>query len=96
VRSLSATDPNSTEPGLVITNPPYGIRVGEAAKLRDLYARFGQILRRNRPAWRLSMLSANPRLERELRLPLEEKLRTQNGGIPVRLVMSRVAAAGEP
>jgi hypothetical protein len=35
------------------------------------------------------MLSANVRLEGELRLALEEKLRTQNGGIPVRLLMSR-------
>lgn len=93
VRSLSAIESDLTEGGYVVTNPPYGIRVGEAAKLRDLYARFGQVLRRNRPGWRLSMLSANARLERELRLPLEEKFRTHNGGIPVRLVVSRVAPA---
>jgi hypothetical protein len=36
------------------------------------------------------MLSANLRLERELRLPLEERLRTRNGGIPVRLMVSEV------
>jgi len=95
VRSLSAIDPSSNQSGYVVTNPPYGIRVGEATKLRDLYARFGQILRRNRPGWHLAMLSANPRLERELRLPLEERFRTQNGGIPVRLVTSRVPTAAE-
>jgi hypothetical protein len=39
------------------------------------------------------MLSANPRLERELRLPIQEKLHTQNGGIPVRLLVSRIPSA---
>jgi 23S rRNA G2445 N2-methylase RlmL len=76
--------------GLVATNPPYGIRVGEADRLRDLYARLGQVMRSRCPGWRLAMLSANARLERELRLPLEERVRTRNGGIPVRVVIGRV------
>ena len=31
--------------GHIVTNPPYGVRVGERAKLRGLYARFGEIVR---------------------------------------------------
>ena len=68
------------------------VRVGQAAKLRDLYARFGQALRTNSPRWRLAILSANPRLDAELRLPLKERLKTQNGGIPVRLLTADVPA----
>ena len=94
VRAVSAVDDCGEGDGLVATNPPYGVRVGEAARLRDLYAKLGQVLRARCPGWRVTLLSANTRLDRELRLPLEERVRTRNGGIPVRLVISRVPARG--
>jgi putative N6-adenine-specific DNA methylase len=94
VRAISAIEDCTGGDGLMATNPPYGVRVGEAAGLRDLYARLGQILRAKCPGWRLAMLSANSRLEAELRLPLEERMRTRNGGIPVRLMITRVPAQG--
>ena len=72
--------------GLIATNPPYGLRIGEADRLRNLYAQLGNLLRTKRPGWQLAMLSADKTLERQLKLPLEEKLRTKNGGIPVRVV----------
>jgi putative N6-adenine-specific DNA methylase len=72
--------------GLVATNPPYGVRVGEADRLRDLYAQLGNLLRTKRPDWRLAMFSADRGLERQLHLPLEDRLRTRNGGIAVRVV----------
>jgi putative N6-adenine-specific DNA methylase len=78
--------------GLVATNPPYGVRIGEAGRLRNLYAQLGNLLRARRPAWRLAMLSADKTLERQLRLPLEERLRTKNGGIPVRVVTAPAQA----
>ena len=90
VRAVSAIDDGGAGDGLVATNPPYGVRVGEAARLRDLYAKLGQVLRSRCPGWRFSLLSANTRLEGELRLPLEERIRTRNGGIPVRLMISRI------
>jgi putative N6-adenine-specific DNA methylase len=86
VRAVSAVQPESDRAGLVATNPPYGVRVGDVARLRDLYARFGQVLRTRFGGWRVAILSANPRLDAELRLPLKEITRTRNGGIPVRLV----------
>jgi putative N6-adenine-specific DNA methylase len=90
VRSLSAMEVRESAPGYVATNPPYGVRVGEAMKLRDLYARFGQVLRRSCPGWHLSMLAANARLAGELRLELDARLQTQNGGIPVKLLVGKV------
>ena len=90
VRAVSAIEDCVEPDGLVATNPPYGVRVGEAARLRDLYAKLGQVLRTRCPGWRVSLLSANTRLAGELRLPLEERLRTRNGGIPVRLMISRI------
>jgi putative N6-adenine-specific DNA methylase len=95
VRAVSVIDAPSAASGHVVTNPPYGVRVGEAQKLRDLYARFGQVLRAKCPGWDLALLSANPRLERELRLGLKERLRTRNGGIPVRLLTANVPESAE-
>lgn len=90
VRAMSAIEPPSNGTGHVVTNPPYGVRVGEAAKLRDLYARFGQVLRAKFSRWEVALMSANPRLESELRLALHERLRTRNGGIDVRILSAVV------
>jgi 23S rRNA G2445 N2-methylase RlmL len=80
--------------GLLITNPPYGIRVGEEGAVRDLYARFGQVARTEFAGWRVALLSADRTpghsLERQLRLPLKPVWRSSNGGIPVRLLVGDV------
>ena len=89
VRPMSAIEPEYAT-GNVVTNPPYGVRIGEAAKLRDLYARFGQVLRAKCAGWQLALISANPRLEATLRLPLNERLRTRNGGIAVRVLTTHI------
>lgn len=75
-------------PGMIVTNPPYGLRVGEAGPLRNLYAQVGRIVRESAPGYRLALLSADKELESQLRLDLTEVFRTTNGGIPVRLVVA--------
>src|SRR6185503_18342982 len=82
ISALATADP----PGLVVANPPYGVRVGDVGALKDLYAQLGNVMRKQRPGWTLGLLSADRALERQTRLPLEERFRTKNGGIPVRLV----------
>lgn len=77
-------------PGLVVSNPPYGLRVGERAPLRDLYARYGQVMRTLCHGWRAALLSADRALERQTGLGFKEVLRTVNGGIPVRVVVADV------
>lgn len=89
VRSISALEP-ADGAGLVASNPPYGVRVGESEKLRDLYAQLGNVLRARRPGWQLALLSADRQLERQLRLDLDERLITRNGGIPVHLVVAAI------
>src|SRR5688500_14858904 len=89
VRPISAIDPPEG-PGWVIINPPYGVRVGERDPLRNLYAALGRTLRDRCPGWTLARLSPDHALERQVGIPLDEALRTSNGGIPVRLVVGRV------
>jgi putative N6-adenine-specific DNA methylase len=90
VQALSAFDAES-ERGLLIMNPPYGVRVGETKQLRDLYARLGQLAHERIPGWDIALLSADRGLERQTKLPLEEIFATKNGGIPVRLMCARGA-----
>lgn len=89
VRAVSAIEPPSG-PGWVVTNPPYGVRVGEGSSLRNLYAGFGNALRRCAAGYHLALLSADRELDSQLGIDLDETLRTTNGGIPVRLLVGKV------
>jgi putative N6-adenine-specific DNA methylase len=77
--------------GWLVTNPPYGVRVGDARPLRNLYAALGNVIRLSAPGWTVALLSADRQLEAQLGIDLEEVLRTSNGGIPVHLVVGRNA-----
>ncbi len=81
---LTALPPDDG-PGLLLTNPPYGARLGDLMRLRDLYAALGALPRR-RPHWSLAFLATHPRLVGQVRLPMVERWRSTNGGIPVRLL----------
>ncbi|MBI3791173.1 MAG: class I SAM-dependent RNA methyltransferase [Gemmatimonadetes bacterium] len=80
--------------GLLASNPPYGARVGSSGDLRDLYARLGQLLRTRGPQWHLALVSADRQLEHAIGLPLEVRVRTSNGGIPVHFVVGAAPEHG--
>jgi putative N6-adenine-specific DNA methylase len=90
VRPLSAIEPPPQQPGWLVSNPPYGVRVGESDSLRNLYAALGRVARRELPGWTLALLSADRRLEAQIGVRFEEAFKTRNGGIPVRLVVGQV------
>jgi putative N6-adenine-specific DNA methylase len=77
----------------VISNPPYGVRVGRTSELRDLYARLGQVLRRPCPGWRVALLPARAELTRQVGLELRAGFSTGNGGLRVRLLTGDVPPA---
>jgi len=77
--------------GWLVTNPPWGVRVGDQAKLRDLYARLGQVARKSLPGWRVAILAPEASsLARATQLPLAPVLHTVNGGIPVAILSGSV------
>lgn len=90
--AVSALEPLGG-PGVIVTNPPYGVRVGRSPDLRDLYARLGQVLRRRCAGWRVALLSARAELAAQTGLQLSTALSTTNGGIRVRLLTGNVPAA---
>ena len=81
--------------GLLVVNPPYGIRVGDKKPLRDLFAQLGNIARARAAGWQLAMLSADRDLERQVRAAFTERWKSTNGGIPVRLVTAEIPADGQ-
>ncbi|MEO8578798.1 MAG: class I SAM-dependent RNA methyltransferase [Gemmatimonadales bacterium] len=83
--SVSKLDDVGAGPGWILTNPPYGVRVGESAELRNLYASLGTVLK-SKQGWRLGMLTADPMLARQTGLPLRPRFSTSNGGIPVQFL----------
>ncbi len=85
---LSALELGAT-PGLVLTNPPYGARIGDVTRLRDLYARLGQLLWQDDAGWKLGVLVAHPQFEGQLGLAMEERFSTVTGGIRIRFLTSK-------
>lgn len=88
VAPVSAMTPDAGT-GMIVTNPPYGARIGERERLRDLYAALGRTIAERRPQWRLAMLSADRMLERQVGMRLREVAATSNGGIPVRVIVGQ-------
>jgi putative N6-adenine-specific DNA methylase len=88
-RPLSAIAPPEG-PGWLVSNPPYGVRVGDRDRLRNLYAQLGKVARAKCPEWRVALVSADAALERQTKLDLRSALATSNGGIRVRLMLGSV------
>jgi putative N6-adenine-specific DNA methylase len=91
-RSISAME-SLGERGWLITNPPYGVRVGDT-NVRNLYAQFGKVVRVHLPDWNIGMLSADVALERETNISFKRSFGTSNGGIPVRFINGIVNPSG--
>ncbi len=73
--------------GLVLTNPPYGLRVSDGVDLRGLFARLGDVLYAGGEGWQLGLLMpADRALLGQLPRPVASLLRTSNGGIAVELL----------
>jgi putative N6-adenine-specific DNA methylase len=88
-QAVSSITPPSN-PGWVVTNPPYGVRVSEGKDLRNLYAQFGNVLRQLCSGWDVAVLCNDPILLGQMHLELDTSLGFVNGGIPVRVARGRV------
>lgn len=87
-RAISDAEPPSGDAGLVATNPPYGVRVGDERQLRDLYARLGQVIRGRFTGWDLAMYSPRRALASHVGIAMEPLFATSNGGIRVSALAS--------
>ncbi|MGH8214844.1 MAG: bifunctional 23S rRNA (guanine(2069)-N(7))-methyltransferase RlmK/23S rRNA (guanine(2445)-N(2))-methyltransferase RlmL [Rhodanobacteraceae bacterium] len=80
--------------GLVITNPPYGERMGDLATLPSLYDALGARLRSGFAGWHAAVLTSEPELEHALGLRAAKHYVLFNGAIECRLAVFEIHAAG--
>jgi len=77
--------PDAQQLGLIICNPPYGVRLGQVQNLAFLYQELGQKLRQNCPNWQAAILSGEQSLTANLG-KVERKNKFYNGAIACDLV----------
>lgn len=75
--------PAPESPGLVICNPPYGGRIGDATELPGWYRRLGQLFKQCYPEWQLALIVPEPGLVSGWQCDMRTRLSFKNGGIEV-------------
>ncbi|HEU4419630.1 MAG TPA: class I SAM-dependent RNA methyltransferase, partial [Planctomycetota bacterium] len=86
-------EPGAAPPqGVLVTNPPFGVRVQQAENLRSLYQTIGHRTARLGPGWRVALLAHDVRLARRTGLPLQAAFTTKHGGLTVTALVGEAAA----
>ncbi len=100
VRDLAAlASPPGAARGLVVTNPPYGKRLGEVAELVGLYETLGEKLKESFSGWEAAVFTANPELSAHLGLRARRLNVLYNGPLAAKLLVFTIGpsfAAGKP
>lgn len=68
--------------GVMLTNPPYGERLGEKSALKYFYQYLGDQLKRSFQNWQVAVISSDVTLLDGMRLQSKENYRVFNGGLP--------------
>jgi putative N6-adenine-specific DNA methylase len=71
--------------GVMVANPPYGERLGDADELATFYPSLGNALKRNYAGWTCWLLSADTRLPKLIGLKPARKIPLFNGNLECRL-----------
>jgi putative N6-adenine-specific DNA methylase len=74
------------EKGILITNPPYGARIGEEDNLKDVYRDLGYTLKNHFKNWNGWVLSGNKDLILEMKLKSSRRIFVFNGPIECRFL----------
>ena len=74
------------ERGLIITNPPYGERMGELSELATLYSKLGFSFKTFPELWNLSLISSNEDLLTRLKLRSKNKYQAFNGNLEAKII----------
>jgi putative N6-adenine-specific DNA methylase len=80
------------EEGIIVTNPPYGVRLGEQQALADFYPQLGNVLKHRFGGWRAYIFSADMRLPKLIRLAASKRIPLYNGALECRLFEYRMVA----
>jgi putative N6-adenine-specific DNA methylase len=87
---LDITPPASE--GIILSNPPYGVRLGEQQVLAEFYPRLGDLFKKQFTGWRVFLLSADMRLPKLIHLAVSRRVPIFNGALECRLFEYRMVA----
>jgi putative N6-adenine-specific DNA methylase len=87
---LSAPAPSGT----IVTNPPYGVRLGDKEELARFYPQLGDALKQRFAGWTAYIFSGDPDLPKLIRLAASRKNVLYNGALECRLYEYRLVAGG--
>jgi 23S rRNA (guanine2445-N2)-methyltransferase / 23S rRNA (guanine2069-N7)-methyltransferase len=82
-------------PGVLVTNPPYGERLGDEEESAALNATIGDVLKRRFPGWNAWVLAGSPALAKRFGLKPTAKIELRNGPLDCRLVHLEIGDAAK-
>jgi putative N6-adenine-specific DNA methylase len=76
--------------GLLLANPPYGVRLADARELEAFYPQLGDALKRRFSGWTAGLFTGDLRLAKLIGLKPDRRIPLWNGAIECRLFMFRL------
>lgn len=77
--------------GLVVTNPPYGVRLGAETDLPRLFAQLGNLLKTHFDGWQAAVMTGDPELGKRMGLRASRFHTLYNGPVECRLLHFEVS-----
>lgn len=90
--NLLELSPPAAPSGVLVTNPPYGVRLGEQQALAGFYPKLGDVLKQRFTGWRAGILTADLRLPRLIGLKPARRIPLFNGALECRLYVFELVA----
>ena len=81
-----------SDSGVLVANPPYGVRIGEDEELALLYPKMGEALKRKFAGWNTYFLTNDLRLPKLMRLTPSKRTPLFNGPLECRLFEIKMVA----
>ncbi len=93
LKQVDALEISAPEPsGYLVTNPPYGERLGDQDELAQFYPRFGDVLKRRFGGWNAYIITADLALAKLIRLSASRRIPLYNGALDCRVFEYKVVA----
>lgn len=86
--------PPPFDAGIIVTNPPYGVRIGSDDELSRLYPLIGDVLKKKYAGWSAYFFTADMRLAKLIRLSASRRTPLYNGALECRLFEYRMVKGG--
>ncbi|MEO7726339.1 MAG: class I SAM-dependent RNA methyltransferase [Burkholderiales bacterium] len=76
--------------GVIVTNPPYGVRLSDAHELTEFYPKLGDALKQRFSGWRAYIFTGDAQLPKLIRLSASKRTVLFNGALECRLLEYKI------